>query len=291
MEKKARTITASLNGDLTALNFDWLGVDTFEALQVPAGGSPGGEVTPFLKIPSSRIEGTRTTGLTHGYVSSNEKTRVYEVNGLFEAPNLEGHRGGVEYYGFMNKNKYYYNFNFQAYNSTDLMYPGACAGFSCNISVGKDMAQSTGKCKQNWGNHTQLNHVYGLFFNTQSGKYRTLKLSSVGNNRYPLLNRPLTQTNSSLKTGPLLNGQTKKCHFVQTTYTDEQFKNYWFCGLAMNIAVSHVASQNRCHIFQVSRLQPIPLGYNNITTAEKLVILEKKRVGDSSSESQIKLFD
>lgn len=280
-----KTAPSNTNENLTILGHNWLNHTYFEPIQTNAGGTPGGKVTPFSRIIDSRFEKTRVKDFTHGYVSGSEKTYCMTEDGLYEQEDYNAHRGGVEYYGFMNKKGYWYNFNFQVYNTSEIMYPGSLAGFSCNISVGNDTAHSTGRCQHNWGDQTQINHVYGLFYNTTNGKYRTEKMKSVGQNPYPLLNKPMTNTNNQIGSwGPLRTGRTWRAHFAQSSMNDHEMAKYRFCGFAMNVAMTNKAASARCHVFQVNRLSPLPVGYQNNKDGDRQVILQPSKFDPSSKE-------
>ena len=290
-EQMYKTLPANLEAHVEYNKYNWLGVDVFEPVQVNAGGTPGAKnLRPFSRIMDSRFEGTRYESLSNGYVKGDQKTRVYHLEGLFENIDYNGHRGGIEYHGYMNKKGYYYYFSAQAYNSTTTLYPGALAGFSCHITVGNNVAQSTGMCKHNWGDHTHLNKVIGLWYNLNTDKYFTEVMKSVGSDPYPLRNQSETNTGSQFNYGPLRNGETKKCHFVQTRHNDSFMAKTRFCGFAFHCAVSNNADSSRCHIYQVNRVSPIPVGYQNMKHDERQVLLERESVDKAHTELRPHLF-
>lgn len=265
--KRLRLVNAGV-GQTSSINWDWIGLTTVEPVQIRASGTPGAS-----GIPMFRGLGSGPT-LTCGYNNSEEQGYVHMGSDgyqeMFRNPNLNNGEASFRYYGFMNNSSYYYFMNWQLYNNSAYLYPAPLRGINCKISVGVNDGTTSWGCQANWGDHTQINKVWGLFRKTD-GTYRVWELknliddgafknSEIKANSYSLKNVSVNTTNSVINKY-LNNGQTRTLALgVPYTVTETTLKQYKFCGISMSVCISNAAAQKRCHTFKINNITPLPLG-------------------------------
>lgn len=269
------------------LNYNWANITYTGHVQSSSDvtSKPGIKVKPFQFAKNGQKADMEEFGIGDHKQSRGSSTPHFynhgNIDGLFGDSSYEEERTGFTYHAKFASSGWYQHGLYQFYNDNpDRVYPYPCKGVSLRLSVGKSQSSTVPSvCDKNYGDHLNINQVWGLFLGMENRRYTMYPLHHDG-----LIRKEITTSNNNkfkFENGDVfykeggLTGSTHKIdcgsHAVLNLFPNVPgpIEDHYFCGLAIHYTVPTLSSY-RCFSAQISRVCPIH--YSRVPSSGKLVL-------------------